>query len=135
MIETEMEAGMSATHDEQRAQWPKWSLPKMASNQAVAQKNSASQTEDDAARQAAELEALRKQIKEEAYQQGLAQARDEMAMAMSRWTQAVDRLATPLQQIDEELELQLLQLTSAIARQVLRREIELNPEMIIGVLR
>lgn len=147
MIESEMDVAMSDIDDQQRdqtaarpaaknrEQWSKWSLPTMASSRPVPQQSPAQKAEDDAARQAAELEALRAQAREEGYQQGLQQASDEMAVAMTRWTQAVDRLAAPFQQIDEELELQLVQLTSAIARQVLRREIELNPEMIIGVLR
>ena len=146
MIDTEMEAGMSDTRDQQGREsrsatssdtqgWSKWSLPKMARQTVTSEASGAQQAADQAERLEAELKALRQQARDEGFQQGLAEANDQMAAAMARWTQALDQLAGPLHQVDEELELQLVQLTSAIARQVLRREIELNPEMIIGVLR
>lgn len=133
MIDAEMEACMSDSLDSQG--WSKWSLPKMARQVAQAEPSAAQQAQQAAQVQAAELDALRAQAREEGFQQGLMEANDQLAAAMGRWTQAVDRLAAPLHQVDEEMELQLLQLTAAIARQVLRREIELDPEMIIGVLR
>ena len=66
-------------------------------------------------------------------QQGAALA--EIERRAAQLGAVLDFMAQPLAELDQEVQRQLALLAGAIARQVVRREIKLQPEEIIGVIR
>ncbi|MFO7552027.1 MAG: flagellar assembly protein FliH [Haliea sp.] len=88
---------------------------------------------------AAELEALQKQAWDEAYARGLEAGRTagkaEVDRVAARLQQVLGALASPLQEIDEQVEEELLQLALAVARQIIRRELVANPSHVIAAVR
>ncbi|WP_162299960.1 flagellar assembly protein FliH [Kineobactrum sediminis] len=85
------------------------------------------------------LEALQKQAHDEAYARGLEEGRAAGRAEMIRKGAAVEALLgsmlQPLKDIDAEVEDELVQLTLAVARQVLHRELLLAPEQVIAAVR
>ncbi|MEL6868228.1 MAG: FliH/SctL family protein [Pseudomonadota bacterium] len=96
---------------------------------------------------AGELEQLQQQIYDETYQQahkegyeaGMSEAlqtgRKELAERSALLSQALDALAAPLEQLEDELEAQLLQMVSRLVGRLFRRQLELEPDSIIGLVR
>ncbi|MEQ8803978.1 MAG: FliH/SctL family protein, partial [Haliea sp.] len=88
---------------------------------------------------AAELEALQKQAWDEAYARGLEAGRvagkADVDRVAARLQQVLGALASPLQDIDEQVEEELLQLALAVARQIIRRELVANPSHVIAAVR
>ena len=93
-----------------------------------------------------ELEELERRAREEAFAQGreagLAKARQETQAALDQLKSQVamlertlGQLAQPLQQMDAEVEQQLASLALSIARQLVRRELQLDPAQVIAVIR
>jgi flagellar assembly protein FliH len=93
-----------------------------------------------------ELEELERRAREEAFVQGreagLAKARQETQAALDQLKAQVtmlertlSQLAQPLQQMDAEVEQQLASLALSIARQLVRRELQLDPAQVIAVIR
>jgi flagellar assembly protein FliH len=93
-----------------------------------------------------ELEELERRAREEAFAQGreagLAKARQETQAALEQLKSQVamlertlGQLAQPLQQMDVEVEQQLASLALSIARQLVRRELQLDPAQVIAVIR
>ncbi len=93
-----------------------------------------------------ELEEVERRAHEEAFakgrEAGLAKARLETQAALEQLKAQVasmDRtlglLAQPLQQMDAEVEQQLAVLALIIARQLVRRELQLDPAQVIAVIR
>lgn len=96
---------------------------------------------------AAALEQIQKQAYEEGYEkgkqegfefghkEGLAQANQEV----QRFTSQFERLQTaferPLRELDDQIERELLSLVIAIVRQLVRREVKSDPNLIVGVVR
>jgi len=60
---------------------------------------------------------------------------EEQKRQVQRLAVLCDQLAAPLHDLDDEVVQQLASLAAAIARQVLRRELKIQPEQIIGVIR
>jgi len=91
--------------------------------------------------QAAE-EAVWQAVRDEARAQGLAAAKAEIDARIARLDAQAARLsavlemqAKPLARLDAEVEQQLAELAIAIARQLLRRELKIDPSQVIGVVR
>ena len=88
---------------------------------------------------AAELEALQKQAWDEAYARGLEAGRvagkAEVDREVARLDQIVQAMASPLEDIDEQVEEELTHLALAVARQILRRELSINPAHVIAAVR
>ena len=93
-----------------------------------------------------ELEEVEKRAYEEAFakgrEAGLAKAKQESQAALDQLKQQVASLertlgllAQPLQQMDAEVEQQLAALALIIARQLVRRELHLDPAQVIAVIR
>jgi len=93
-----------------------------------------------------QLEEIEKKAHEEAYaagrEAGLAAARAESKAMLERLraqvndlTAVVDKLSRPLDELDVEVTEQLARLAMSIARQVVRRELRIDPTQIIGVMR
>src|SRR5438128_1143361 len=91
--------------------------------------------------QAAE-EAVWQGVRDEARAQGLAAAKKDIDARIAhldaetaRLAALLDLQARPLARLDAEVERQLAELAVAIARQLLRRELKIDPSHIIGVVR
>ncbi len=88
---------------------------------------------------AEKLEAIHKQAHQEGFEQGhkegLAAAQKEITAQLQRLKQILNALAEPLQAADDQVEQELIALAMAVARQIIRREIEQDPEQIIVVVR
>lgn len=88
---------------------------------------------------AKQLEELQTQAYEEAYvlgrQEGIAAGRDEIGARIQQLEALIKVLSEPLDELDECVEEQLVALAIAIARQLVRRELKIDPHQIIGVVR
>ncbi len=86
-----------------------------------------------------DLEALQEQIRAETReagrQEGLAAAAAEIADRIQRLDAALSALAHPFENLDTEVEAQLLTLVQALTRQLVRREMRMDPSQVIGIIR
>ncbi|MEQ8289367.1 MAG: flagellar assembly protein FliH [Gammaproteobacteria bacterium] len=69
------------------------------------------------------------------YQEGKAKAEAELAQSLKSLRVLCQTLDKPLEQLDDEIENNLAELTLAIARQLVRREIKTEPGEIVAVVR
>ncbi|MGF1699365.1 flagellar assembly protein FliH [Photobacterium makurazakiensis] len=72
---------------------------------------------------------------EQGLAQGLEQGQQRIDEQVGFLTQLVEKVATPLQQVDAEVEGQLIQLTTALARELIRVEVQTNPQVILNTVR
>ncbi|MFN2329071.1 MAG: FliH/SctL family protein [Chromatocurvus sp.] len=88
---------------------------------------------------AAELEALQKQAWDESYARGLeagrAAGKAEIDRQAARLGKIVEAMVSPLQDIDDQVEEELARLSLAVARQIIRRELAVNPSHVIAAVR
>jgi len=88
---------------------------------------------------AGQLDALQRQVHEEAYQagfaQGLAEGRRELESRAARFAGLIDALAYPFEVLDETVESELAALAVALASQLLRRELEREPEELTAMVK
>ncbi|MFL6575826.1 MAG: flagellar assembly protein FliH [Povalibacter sp.] len=93
-----------------------------------------------------QLEDIEKKAYEEAYaagrEAGLAAARAEMQPAQERLrsqlngiTAVLDKLSKPLEDLDAEVGEQLARLAVSVAKQVIRRELRMDPSQVIAIMR
>jgi flagellar assembly protein FliH len=94
---------------------------------------------------AADLEQIQKQAYEEGYEQGkkegfefghkegLEQTKQELQSYTSHMQQLLSSFETPLRDLDNQVERELLSLVIAIVKQLVRREVKSDPNLIIGV--
>ena len=83
-----------------------------------------------AIREAAQQEGFR-----EGYEEGQQAARGEIAMLREKLEASLAFIANPVAQIDRQVETELLELALAVAKQILRREITLDPKHLMGLIR
>lgn len=94
----------------------------------------------------AELEARERAAWEEAYAQGRAAGMTAMRheidarvqkldAQVQRLAAVLDLLAEPLRELDTDMERQLVTLAYALARQLIRRELSIDPAQVIGIVR
>lgn len=88
---------------------------------------------------AKKLEEIQRQAYDEAYAEGLAAGNAagaaEVAARAERFGELLDAMVAPMESLDEEVEQQLVELASMVVRQLFRREIEIEPTHVIGVVR
>ncbi|WP_457666141.1 flagellar assembly protein FliH [Thiolapillus sp.] len=88
---------------------------------------------------AAQLEEVHRQARQEGFQQGLEEGLREgqrqSAEKIKRLDGLLQYLARPFEQLDSQVEEQLVMLSLAVARQLVRREIKSDPGQIVGVIR
>ena len=72
---------------------------------------------------------------DEGRQQGLEEGQTEVAQTVKRFEQILKLLSEPLEQVNKSVEEELLALSMATARQIIRREITVNPEQIVAVVK
>ena len=83
-----------------------------------------------AIREAAQQEGFR-----EGYEEGQQAARNEIERLREKLEASLDFIANPVAQIDRQVETELLELALAVAKQILRREIKLDPKHLMGLIR
>lgn len=91
---------------------------------------------------AEQIERIQKQAFKEAYdegyqkgrQEGMASGKGEIEYKGKLLAEMVDSLTHPFEQLDENVEQQLVSLSLAIARQLVRRELKADPGQVIGVV-
>ena len=83
-----------------------------------------------AIREAAQQEGFR-----EGYEEGQQAARNEIERLREKLEASLDFIANPVAQIDRQVETELLELALAVAKQILRREITLDPKHLMGLIR
>ena len=86
-----------------------------------------------------QLEEIQQQAHKEGYQvgynEGLAKGQNEIQQKVSRLEQVFQALQNPLDQLDDTVEEELVTLSLAIAKQIIRRELKIEPEHVIGAIR
>ncbi|MGC8520467.1 MAG: flagellar assembly protein FliH [Steroidobacteraceae bacterium] len=93
-------------------------------------------------RQDTELQQVLQQAEARGYQAGLERAQGEVRARLAALEERAQRLdavfrvlARPLDQLDAEVEAQLVQLALAIGKQLVRRELRIEPAQIIAIVR
>lgn len=85
------------------------------------------------------LEALQQAAFDEAFAQGLeagkAEGRAELARQAEYLGRALEALSEPFRELDDEVEQALVALAVRVARQIIRRELKIDPGQIVGVVR
>ena len=97
----------------------------------------------DNPRTAPHAEQIKKDIYEAAYAEGLEQGRKkgyttglaEIQAQADRLMKIITLLHEPLSQLDDQIEKELVALSIAIARQIVRRELKTDPGQIVAVIR
>ena len=88
---------------------------------------------------AGKLEELQKAAYEEAFAkghaEGLSAGAEEIRKRGERYDELLRALCEPFDRLDESVEKQLVELATALVRQLFRREIRLDPTHIIGIVR
>ena len=88
---------------------------------------------------AEQLEEIQKQAHAEGFEQGrregLQAARSEVDAVLHRMEQIIHGMSEPLKAVEDNVENELLQLSIAIAKQIIRRELQTETGQIIGVVR
>ncbi len=86
-----------------------------------------------------QLEKIRKKAHEEGFEQGITEAKasfqQQTQPLIKHFEEIIEAIAKPLSLIDETIEEELLKIVLLIAKQVIRREIQQQPEQIIAVIR
>lgn len=77
----------------------------------------------------------RKEGREKGHKEGLNQAKAESQQLINTLTGLINSLSDPISQLDDELESNIAELTLSIARQLVRREIKIEPGEIVAVVR
>ncbi|MDX2507590.1 MAG: flagellar assembly protein FliH [Gammaproteobacteria bacterium] len=133
---------------ESQTAYERWQAPNVISRQQQRQEQAGMVT-------ARQLEDLQKQAYEEglqlgkdegykaAFQQGLEEGRqqgvqdghNEVALVVKRFAQVMQFLAQPLEQVNQSVEEELLALSMATAKQIIRREININRGQIVAVIK
>ena len=89
--------------------------------------------------EAEELERLKEQAKQQGFEQGkqegLAAASSEIEMLKESLSNMILQLSDPVKLCREKTQQQLMQLSFAVARQIVRRELKQDPTQIIAIIR
>ncbi len=89
------------------------------------------------------IEEMQKQAQREGYKvgfdegrkAGLEAAQKDIEQQLSYLKQIMTSLNTPLNDLDQQIENDLITLTTSVARQIVRRELKIEPEHVIGAVR
>ncbi|MDP1539690.1 MAG: flagellar assembly protein FliH [Moraxellaceae bacterium] len=126
------------------ALWERWQAPRVAEAASSAQRPrpsndvKASPSHNTSVMSPTELAQIRQQAREEAWQQGLEEGRKagqaELEKAANRWHLIMDELTQPLAQSSQQVSDELTLLALAIAKQVIKTEINTQPKKIIELV-
>lgn len=85
--------------------------------------------------QASKAEELHQAGFQQGYEEGLALAKKELANQQVQLEETLQALAQPLKRLNQAVEQELVELSLAVALQILRREITQDPKHVIGLIR
>lgn len=112
----------------------RWETPAMKTEEEVQQ-----EWEQNQLPTVADIEAIEQQAYDEGFARGFddgnATSIQEMSARGARLDGLLEQLSRPFEQLDDIVESQLCQLTFAIAKQVVRRELKTSPEEVVGAVR
>lgn len=126
--------------EELTAAYQRWQAPKMVSVTDIEDESHKLFTVED-------IEALQKDAEEEGYKAGFELGREAgnkagLTAGQQKITQQVNYLKqimttlnTPLLELDQQVETDLIALVSTMTRQLVRRELKIQPEHVIGAVR
>lgn len=80
-------------------------------------------------------EDARQEAWQEGYAEGMAAGKEEIAARVARYDELLRALSRPFDLLDESVEKQLIELSIVLVKQLFRREIHINPDHVIGVVR
>ncbi len=124
-----------------------WSIPQLGETKAPGFQQPVDEVEAEPELTEAELEKIKadelKAIKEAAYQEGfslgqkegLLAAKNQIEQQSAIMNQLVSELKEPLKLCGEKTQQQLLELSFAVARQIVRRELKQDPTQLIAIIR
>ena len=122
------------------AAYQRWEAPKMVSVTDVEEDGLKLLTVED-------IEALQKGAQEDGYKEGfelgrtagnkagLAAGQQQINQQLSYLQQIMTTLNTPLLDLDQQIESDLIHLVQTMTRQLMRRELKAEPELVIGAVR
>ncbi len=88
---------------------------------------------------AKQVEEIQEEARKEGYKighaEGVAGGKKEIKQRVSRLEQIFSTLQQPLEELDEEVEYELVTLAMAIAKQIIRRELKIEPGHVMGAIR
>lgn len=125
---------------ELNAAYQRWEAPKMVSVNDVDEDTPKLLTVED-------IEALQKDAQEEGYKEGfelgreagnkagLAAGQQQINQQLNYLKQIMTTLNTPLLELDQQVETDLITLVTTMTRQLVRRELKTQPEHVIGAVR
>ena len=116
-----------------------WSVPEIKGAKGKPAHSSASLS----AKEKKAVEAQVNRVKQQAYQEGFnkgkqdgfAAVQPQIEQSVQSLLSVLDALAVPLKHTDEKLETELVNLTVAIAKQIVRRELKTDPSQVVAVIR
>tara|TARA_R110002050_G_scaffold268113_1_gene409979 strand:- start:28405 stop:29094 length:690 start_codon:yes stop_codon:yes gene_type:complete len=126
--------------EELNAAYQRWQAPKMVSVSDVEDESQKLFTVED-------IEALQKDAEEEGYKAGfelgreaghkagLSAGQQQINQQINYLKQIMTTLNTPLLELDQQIETDLITLVSTMTRQLVRRELKIQPEHVIGAVR
>lgn len=80
-----------------------------------------------------ELELIKKQAYEEAYQQGLNQAQEKLAVKEAELAGLMETILNPVKLIDKVVQAELIELAIWLTEHILHTEISLNPHKLLNI--
>lgn len=73
--------------------------------------------------------------REQGVQEGLLEGQTQVNEQVNHWQKMIERLHHPLEKLDESVEYQLVRLTTSLAEQITRCEVQTNPQIILQALK
>ncbi len=88
---------------------------------------------------ASQLEEIQKQAHTEGYEagyrEGLTKGENEVKLQVQRVVKILNTLSEPLQELDDTVEQELVTLSLTIAKQIIRRELKVDPSHVVGIVK
>jgi flagellar assembly protein FliH len=135
-ITTEQANVISA--DEIAEAYERWQAPRMVSVTDVEEQSMLTVEDIEKLHIEAEQEGYKEGFEKgqkEGYQAGLETAQQEIQQQVTYLQQIMSRLNTPLADLDQQLEHDIISLVTTMTRQLVRRELKAQPDHVIGAVR
>lgn len=128
----------SVLSPEELASYQRWQAPRMVSVTDVDEQAMLTVEDIEKLHEEAEAEGYKEGFEKgtnEGYQAGMKTAQQEIQQQVSLLQQVMTKLNTPLADLDEKIEHDLINLVMTMTRQLVRRELKTDPEHVIGAVR
>jgi len=114
-----------------------WTLPEISDTSKPAAAESFTAREIKAVEE--KVNSIREQAYQEGFskgqQEGLSSGQQQIDQTIQSLTTILNALSAPLKHVDEKLEDELVNLAVSIAKQIVRRELKIDPAQIVGVVK